>query len=130
MLAVDGIDGFVTLKTENLCPDGTAKVYLHKRRSAKGSWQARVSVGSKQVPITIALYNKGRWKAVQDITPKIVALVKDGYAAQAIRNALANTLVPDEMAALVKGKKVSARAKAPVTSASLNPMLIMFSVVA
>lgn len=113
LLTVDEIKGYLKLKIEKLYPDGTANLYLHTRKSGKGYWEARVTVGGKRIPITISPYEEGHLRAIRDITPRIVALVKDGHAVQAIRNALATTLVADEMASLVKGEKVSAHRATP-----------------
>jgi integrase len=113
VLTVEKIKGYLKLKIEKLYPDGTANLYLHTRKSGKGYWEARVTVNGKRVPIRIGPYEEGGLTAVRKITPRIVALVKDGYAVQAIRNALATTLVPDEIASLVKGEKISAHRATP-----------------
>ena len=113
VLTVEKIKGYLKLKIEKLYPDGTANLYLHTRKSGKGYWEVRVTVGSKRVPITISPYEEGGLTAVRKITPRIVALVKDGHAVRAIRNALATTLVPDEMVSLVKGEKISAHRATP-----------------
>ena len=107
-LTVAQIESYLKLKIQKLYPDGTANLYLHTRESGKGYWEVRVTVGGKRVPITIGPYEQGGSKAVRSITPRIVALINDGHGVQAIRNALATTLDPDGMAALVKGKKVAA----------------------
>lgn len=107
------IESYLKLKIEKLYPDGTANLYLHTRKSGKAYWEVRVTVAGKRVPITIRQYEQGGSKAIRVITPRIVALVHDGHPVQAIRNVLALTIDPDEMASLVKGEKVAAHRATP-----------------
>lgn len=113
MLSAKQIESHIAKGLEKQIPDGTPNLYLHTRDTRKANWLCRVMVNRKRVPITIGSTETLRAPAARAITPRIVTLLKDGYGVQAIRNALATTLVPDEFASLVKGEKVAAHRATP-----------------
>jgi integrase len=113
MLTVKELEGYVKLKVQKQYPDGTPNLYFHTRLSGKANWLCRITVDGKRVPITIGSWPEVGATKARAITPRIVALVKGGHGVQAIRNALETTIVPDEVAGLVKGEKVAANHATP-----------------
>jgi integrase len=101
------IEAFARNPVERQIPDGTPNLYLHVRGSGALNWLCRVTVERKRLVLTV-----GKWPALsatkaRALAPVLVRLAADGFGIQAIRNAVATTIDPDGVAALVRGERVA-----------------------
>lgn len=101
------IEALVRLKVEKQTPDGTPNLYFHTRASGSANWLCRTTIVGKRVPFTIGPWPDVTATAARVVTPVIVRLVGQGHGVQAIRNGIKLTLDPDQLAAVVRGEKVS-----------------------
>jgi len=113
MLTVTEIKKLQRAREEKQTPDGTPNLYLHTRSSGAANWLCRTTVANKRVPLTIGAFPDVSAAQARALTPRLVALLKDGHSIQAVRNALEATKDPDKVASLVKGGKVAADMPTP-----------------
>jgi integrase len=101
------IEALVRQKVEKQTPDGTPNLYFHTRASGSANWLCRTTIEAKRVVFTLGAWPHLTAASARAATPVIVRLVGQGHGAQAIRNGIKLTLDPDQLAAVVRGEKVS-----------------------
>ena len=88
-------------------PDGSPNLYAFSRGDGSVTWVARISHDKKRQHFTIGNFPEVKGDQARAITPAIKLLHQQGYAKDAIKDALTlSKLDPIQFAALVKGEKV------------------------
>ena len=107
------IEALARQKVDRQTPDGTPNLYIHTRSTGAVGWLCRVTIEGKRTPFTIGAWPEVPAGLARSLAPVIVRLAGQGYSAQSIRNGLKLTRDPDELAAAVRGDRVSGARATP-----------------
>lgn len=107
------IEALARQRVDRQTPDGTPNLYVHTRANGAVRWLCRATINGKRTAITIGPWPDVTASAARALAPIIVRLAGQGFSAQAIRNALAFTLDPDDFASAVRGERVASTRATP-----------------
>jgi integrase len=100
-------------KKEVMAPDGTPSLYAFARATGRVTWIVRITIGGKRQNLTIGAWPEIKAETARGAATAVRGLVKAGFGAVAIKNALALSLDPLVIAQLVRNERISTESATP-----------------
>ena len=114
------LEALAESRSDAWAPDGAPNLYAFARKSGSVTWVCRIVIAGKRTSITLGPWPEVKAETARQAAAGVKALVAAGHGAQAIKNAVALSLDPLEMARLVTGERVSSTDATPTFATIAN----------